>query len=80
MFVIPVVSAIVSDLNKHNYSIFLGAVVSASGITTGPIFLDGLKCLGTETNLLANRCHFFPIGITDCELNTVVTLQCKGQG
>ncbi len=54
-----------------------GAIVSV-GNGTSPIFLDSLQCIGTETSLVDCADELRPVGITNCQKDNVVIVQCAG--
>ncbi|XP_064384592.1 deleted in malignant brain tumors 1 protein-like isoform X4 [Halichondria panicea] len=53
----------------------VGAIVSV-GNGTSPIFLDSLQCIGTETSLVDCADELRPVGITNCQKDNVVIVQC----
>lgn len=70
--------SIVGD--QHFNSLTAGAIAvtgAALGAGSGPIFLDGLRCLGSEASLL--HCPGSTIGIQDCQHTEDAGVYCTSQ-
>ena len=56
-----------------------GAIqVTTTSFGSGPIFLEGLECTTSDTDLLDCRTTFTSVGLTDCEHNQDVSVKCRG--
>ena len=47
------------------------------GLGSGPVFLDQLSCVGTESALL--DCQARPLGLAECDADDVAGVQCTGR-
>ena len=85
VLVLAVSTALVSDtlvLISVSF-IILQLLAGAMQITTtlfgsGPIFLEGLECSSSDTDLLNCRTTFTSVGLTDCKHNQDVSVMCPG--
>ena len=48
-------------------------------ITSGPIFLDELRCTGSETSLVDCPAGISEVGLTNCDHSQDVWVKCTGQ-
>ena len=56
-----------------------GAVqITTTSFGSGPIFLEGLECSASDTDLLNCRTTFTSVGLTDCKHNQDVSVMCLG--
>ena len=84
VLVLVVSTALVSDtLVLISVRFILQLLAGAMQITTtlfgsGPIFLEGLECSTSDTDLLNCRTTFTSVGLTDCKHNQDVSVMCQG--
>ena len=77
-------TALVSDifmllLITFILNLFTGAMqITTTSSGSGPIFLEGLECSSSDTDLLNCRTTFTSVGLTDCKHNQDVSVMCLG--
>ena len=47
-------------------------------VTSGPIFLDELRCIGNEVSLLDCPTGISEVGLTNCDHSQDVWVKCRG--
>ena len=84
VLVLEVSTALVSDAVvllsvTFMLKLFVGAVqVTTTSFGSGPIFLEGLECTTSDTDLLSCRTTFTSVGLTDCKHDQDVSVRCQG--
>ena len=69
----------ISEIFIYIFYYVTGAIqVATTSFGSGPIFLEGLECTTSDTDLLNCRTTFTSVGLTDCEHNQDVSVKCQG--
>jgi hypothetical protein len=52
--------------------------ITTTSLGSGPIFLEGLECSTSDTDILNCRTTFTSVGLTDCKHSQDVSVKCRG--
>ena len=63
----------------HYFKLLTGAMqINTTSFGSGPIFLEGLDCTTSDTDLLSCRTIFTSVGLTGCKHSQDVSVRCQG--